>query len=222
MGQLFQYYPWCQVRTRRVQSTLPNPARSIRVPYLLKGVDIPIQPVELCTFSTHIFIRPYFVLVFSNNLQKNTDWQKCWHLVGNRYDSLATRWPHKMSKVKGGSCRRVLTERSLGNRKVDVMGVLGEGAFAVVFSCRSDEDRHGVAVKIELQVRPHCSPSGRSLSFWHASVPRLAGGINWYRSVAQTTVGPYSNSRIPALFFAFQGRGAIIAMGVLHHASTTR
>lgn len=44
--------------------------------------------------------------------------------------------------------------RTLGTQRLDVMGLLGKGSFATVFSCKTSEDRRDVAVKIEREVRP--------------------------------------------------------------------
>lgn len=57
-----------------------------------------------------------------------------------------------MGKTKSGSRREVALARTLGTRRFFVLGVLGEGASAVVFSCKAGEDHRHVAVKIELQV----------------------------------------------------------------------
>lgn len=70
---------------------------------------------------------------------------------------MAKRWPRKMAKAKGGSRRRVAFAQTLGTQVVGVLGVLGEGATAVVFSCKSHEDQRDVAVKIEHQVRAYFS-----------------------------------------------------------------
>lgn len=56
-----------------------------------------------------------------------------------------------MAKVRGGSRRQAALTRTLGNRRIDIVGVLGEGSFAVVYSCKLDEDQR-VAVKVERQV----------------------------------------------------------------------
>lgn len=74
-------------------------------------------------------------------------------MCGNRVDCLAKRWPRKMAKVKGGSRRPAVLTRTLGSQKIDVLGVLGEGAFAVIFSCKIGEGQRKVAVKVERQVR---------------------------------------------------------------------
>lgn len=66
---------------------------------------------------------------------------------------MAKRWPRKMPKAKGGSRRRVVFSRPLGTQLIDVLGVLGKGATAEVFSCKAREDQRDVAVKIEHQVR---------------------------------------------------------------------
>lgn len=71
----------------------------------------------------------------------------------NRVDCLPKRWPRKTAKVKGGSRRPAPLVRKLGDQRVDVMGVLGKGALAMVFSCKVGEDQRNVAVKVERQVR---------------------------------------------------------------------
>lgn len=58
-----------------------------------------------------------------------------------------------MTKVKVGRRRPVVMTRTLGGQRIDVLGVLGEGAFAVIFSCKISEGQRDVAVKIERQVR---------------------------------------------------------------------
>eukprot|EP00903_Cladosiphon_okamuranus_P007665 g7433.t1 len=68
-----------------------------------------------------------------------------------RIDSLAKRWPRKMAKVEGGSRRPAVLTRTLGSQKIDVLGVLGEGAFAVIFSCKVSDGQRKVAVKVERQ-----------------------------------------------------------------------
>ena len=70
-----------------------------------------------------------------------------------RVDCLARRWPRKMAKVKVGSRRPAVLTRMLGSQQMDVLGVLGEGAFAVIFSCKISEGQRRVAVKLERQVR---------------------------------------------------------------------
>ena len=72
-----------------------------------------------------------------------------------RHERLAKRWPRKMAKAKSGSRRRVVFARTLGTQAIDVLGVLGEGTTAVVFSCKIHEDKRDVAVKIEHQVRAY-------------------------------------------------------------------
>ena len=57
-----------------------------------------------------------------------------------------------MAKVKVGSRRPAVLTRTLGSQQIDVLGVLGEGAFAVIFSCKISKDNRKVAVKIERQV----------------------------------------------------------------------
>ncbi|CAM9151163.1 unnamed protein product [Discosporangium mesarthrocarpum] len=64
-------------------------------------------------------------------------------------DVLGKNWPRKMvrrgpSSVKGGG-----VVRKLGSERVKVLGVLGEGAFAVVYFCRRLDDGEELAVKIE-------------------------------------------------------------------------
>lgn len=71
----------------------------------------------------------------------------------NRFDCLAKRWPRKMAKVKVGSRRPAALTRTLGSQQIDVLGVLGEGAFGAIFSCKISEGQHNVAVKVERQVR---------------------------------------------------------------------
>lgn len=56
-----------------------------------------------------------------------------------------------MAKIRGGSRRQATLTRSLGDRRIEIIGVLGEGSFAVVYSCKFDEDQR-VAVKVERQV----------------------------------------------------------------------
>lgn len=58
-----------------------------------------------------------------------------------------------MAKTKVGSRRPAVLTRTLGGQRVDVLGVLGEGAFAVIFSCKISEGQRDVAVKVERQVR---------------------------------------------------------------------
>lgn len=58
-----------------------------------------------------------------------------------------------MAKVKVGSRRPAVLTRTLGSQQIDVLGVLGEGAFAVIFSCKISEGQRIVAVKVERQVR---------------------------------------------------------------------
>lgn len=72
---------------------------------------------------------------------------------GDRVECLPKRWPRKATKVNVGSRRRAPLARKLGNQQIDVLGVLGEGALAVVFSCKVSEDQRNVAVKVERQVR---------------------------------------------------------------------
>lgn len=74
-------------------------------------------------------------------------------MCGDRVDCLPKRWPRKVAKVNVGSRRPAPLARKLGNQRIDVMGVLGEGALAVVFSCMFSEDQRDVAVKVERQVR---------------------------------------------------------------------
>lgn len=58
-----------------------------------------------------------------------------------------------MAKVKDGSRRPAVLTRTLGGQRIDVFGVLGEGAFAVIFSCKISEGQRDVAVKVEQQVK---------------------------------------------------------------------
>lgn len=74
-------------------------------------------------------------------------------MCGDRVDCLPKRWPRTKAKVTIGSRRPVALARKLGDQSIDVMGVLGEGALAVVFSCKVCEDQRDVAVKVERQVR---------------------------------------------------------------------
>ncbi|CAM9670441.1 unnamed protein product [Laminaria digitata] len=72
-------------------------------------------------------------------------------------DDLITLRPTP-AKTNGGSRRRVVHSQTLGTQVVDVLGVLGQGAAAVVFSCKGHEDQRDVAVKIEHQVKQPSIP----------------------------------------------------------------
>lgn len=72
-------------------------------------------------------------------------------MCGDRDDCLPKRWPRKTAKV--GSRQPVSLAWKLGDQRLDVVGVLGEGALAIVFSCKVGEDQRNVAVKVERQVR---------------------------------------------------------------------
>ncbi len=54
-----------------------------------------------------------------------------------------------MAKANVGSRRPAILTRTLGDQDIDVVGVLGEGAFAVVFSCKVNKGQRDVAVKVE-------------------------------------------------------------------------
>lgn len=69
----------------------------------------------------------------------------------DRHECLAKQWPLTMTKVRGGSRRPAALTRTLGDTRIEIIGVLGEGSFAVVYSCKFDEDQR-VAVKVERQV----------------------------------------------------------------------
>lgn len=58
-----------------------------------------------------------------------------------------------MPKVKHGSRQQVLLRLHLGDKLVNVMGMLGMGANAAVFSCSFAGSKQNLAVKIERQVR---------------------------------------------------------------------
>lgn len=83
----------------------------------------------------------------------------------NRVDCLAKIWPRKIAEGKVGSRRPAVLTRTLGGQRIDVMGVLGEGAFAVVFSCKINEGQRDVAVKVERQVRTSL--------FWVGLLPKI-------------------------------------------------
>lgn len=133
---------------------------------------------------------------------------------GDRLDSLSKVWPRRMAKVNVGSRRPVALARSLGNQRINVLGAIGEGAFAVVFSCKFSKDQRDVAVKVEYKVSttPHVSYYSRSLA-----------------SRGPTRSSIYCE---PALFLTIyycfwfslnpQGRCTITSVGVLHHTPTER
>lgn len=58
-----------------------------------------------------------------------------------------------MVKANVGSRRPAILARKLGDQDIDVVGVLGEGAFAMVFSCKVNGGQRDVAVKVERTVR---------------------------------------------------------------------
>ena len=58
-----------------------------------------------------------------------------------------------MVKANVGSRRQAVLARALGDQELDVEGVLGEGAFAVVYSCKANRRQRDVAVKVEHTVR---------------------------------------------------------------------
>lgn len=58
-----------------------------------------------------------------------------------------------MAGVSARSRQSVELRRTLGTQRVEIMGMLGEGSFATVFSCKISEDKRDVAVKIEREVR---------------------------------------------------------------------
>lgn len=57
-----------------------------------------------------------------------------------------------MPKVKHGSRRQALDQLQLAGGIVDVMGLLGAGAFGAVFSCKLRGMEQPVAVKVEHEV----------------------------------------------------------------------
>lgn len=69
-----------------------------------------------------------------------------------RQEFLSKRWPRKVGKIKRGLRRQLLSRRRLGSETVEVLGLLGEGASAAVFSCRVAESQQYLAVKIEREV----------------------------------------------------------------------
>ena len=78
----------------------------------------------------------------------------------DRHESLAKRWPRKMGNVRLGSRRRILSSRTLGTQRLEVMGILGEGGYATVYACKVDDARRYVAVKVEFQVTSVSFASG--------------------------------------------------------------
>lgn len=136
---------------------------------------------------------------------------------GDRLDSLAKAWPRRMAKVNVGSRRPAALTRSLGNQRIDVLGVLGEGAFAVVFSCKLSKDQRDVAVKVEYQVstlRALMCPPIRVP--WLQEVPREAEYMAFPSFPDNTLLYCFWCSLNP------QGRCTITSVGVLYYAPTER
>ncbi|CAN0441730.1 unnamed protein product [Ectocarpus sp. 12 AP-2014] len=104
--------------------------------------------------TTAALVRNPFSPDMRRRLTTNTAQYLCWAssssiVYDTRLDSLAKACPRRMAKVNVGSRRPVALARSLGNQRINVLGVLGEGAFAVVFSCKFSKDQRDVAVKVE-------------------------------------------------------------------------
>ncbi|CAM9605215.1 unnamed protein product, partial [Choristocarpus tenellus] len=66
-----------------------------------------------------------------------------------RDESLGKKWPRKMMRRGPGAGHGGVMVRQLGSQRVNVSGILGEGAFAVVYACRLLGNGKEIAVKIE-------------------------------------------------------------------------
>lgn len=66
---------------------------------------------------------------------------------------MSTIWSGTKGKINHGPRQQVLARRRLGNKTVEVLGLLGKGSFAGVFSCRAIGSQEAMAVKLEREVR---------------------------------------------------------------------
>lgn len=94
-----------------------------------------------------------------------------------RPECLAKRWPRKMATVKAGSRKQITLSRVLGEQRMDIIGMLGKGAYAVVFSCKIDGDQRNLAVKIEHEVSTY-SLGWSSLGMFSRRGANVAGISN--------------------------------------------
>lgn len=78
----------------------------------------------------------------------------------DRHESLPRGWIRKIPEFKLKSRQNIIVQLRLGDHTANVIGLLGVGSFAAVFSCSFPGDEQLVAVKLERQVRicyPPCS-----------------------------------------------------------------
>ncbi|CAM9995135.1 unnamed protein product [Ectocarpus sp. 6 AP-2014] len=107
------------------------------------------KKATIATAIATLICNPFFPDM-RRRLTTNTAQYLCWASSSSIVlDSLARVCPRRMAKVNVGSRRPVALARSLGNQRINVLGVLGEGAFAVVFACKFNKDQRDVAVKVE-------------------------------------------------------------------------
>ncbi|CAM9280824.1 unnamed protein product [Sphacelaria rigidula] len=86
-------------------------------------------------------------------------WARSCKMVHNaRHESLGAQWSRKMGKVKHGPRQQPLARHRLGTKSIDVLGLLGKGSFADVFSCKVVGKPGTMAVKIEREEKAPTLP----------------------------------------------------------------